>query len=108
MPTGPLGQVKQLLNQAFDTPLTEQLAAERQAVAASANAREGREGVTAFLDKRQPQYAAAIESAIALPVVGSSPAKSRMSMFARLQQMSSKWRLSWLRVTLRKPALMSS
>lgn len=56
MPIETLGSVKRLLNDSFDSTLSEQLAAERQAIAISANSPEGREGVTAFLQKRQPIY----------------------------------------------------
>ncbi len=55
-----LGRTKQLINGAFDHTLEEQLCLERQAVAASANTAEGREGVAAFLEKRQPDFMAAL------------------------------------------------
>ncbi len=55
-----LGRTKQLINGAFDQTLEEQLCLERQAVAASANTAEGREGVAAFLEKRQPNFMAAL------------------------------------------------
>lgn len=53
-----LGRTKQLMNGAFEHTLEEQLQLERQAVAASANTIEGREGVAAFLEKRQPDFLA--------------------------------------------------
>lgn len=56
MPIGTIGRVKQLMDQAFDQPLTRQLDAERQAIAVSANSAEGREGVAAFVNKRQPLF----------------------------------------------------
>lgn len=56
MPIKTLGQVKRLMNESFYSTLTEQLAAERQTISLTANSPEGREGVTAFLQKRQPQY----------------------------------------------------
>ncbi|MEO1397114.1 MAG: enoyl-CoA hydratase-related protein [Cyanobacteria bacterium J06634_5] len=56
MPIETLGRVKRLLNDSFDSTLSEQLAAERHSIALSANSPEGREGVTAFLQKRQPSY----------------------------------------------------
>jgi 2-(1,2-epoxy-1,2-dihydrophenyl)acetyl-CoA isomerase len=56
MPVGTIGQVKRLLNESFYSTLTEQLAAERQTIAQVADSSEGREGITAFLQKRQPQY----------------------------------------------------
>jgi 2-(1,2-epoxy-1,2-dihydrophenyl)acetyl-CoA isomerase len=56
MPVGTIGQVKRLLNESFYSTLAEQLAAERQTIAQVADSSEGREGITAFLQKRQPQY----------------------------------------------------
>ena len=56
MPIDTLGRVKRLMNDSFDSTLSEQLAAERQTIAKTANSAEGREGVTAFLQKRQPSY----------------------------------------------------
>lgn len=61
MPIETLGRVKRLMNDSFDSTLSEQLAAERQTIAKTANAAEGREGVTAFLQKRQPQYLSPVE-----------------------------------------------
>jgi len=40
-----LGRVKQLMNESFDSSLAAQLERERQAIAVSANSKEGREGV---------------------------------------------------------------
>jgi 2-(1,2-epoxy-1,2-dihydrophenyl)acetyl-CoA isomerase len=60
MPGAALGQVKRLMNDSFYSTLTEQLAAERQAIAITANSPEGREGVAAFLQKRQPNYVAEV------------------------------------------------
>jgi 2-(1,2-epoxy-1,2-dihydrophenyl)acetyl-CoA isomerase len=57
MPIETLGRMKQLMNQSFHNTLTEQLAAERQAIALSANSSEGREGLSAFLQKRSPVFA---------------------------------------------------
>jgi len=57
MPIETLGRMKQLMNQSFYNTLTEQLAAERQAIALSANSPEGREGLSAFLQKRSPVFA---------------------------------------------------
>lgn len=56
MPINTLGQTKRLLNESFYSTLTEQLAAERQNIAQAANSSEGREGIAAFMQKRQPQY----------------------------------------------------
>jgi 2-(1,2-epoxy-1,2-dihydrophenyl)acetyl-CoA isomerase len=55
-----LGRTKQLMNSAFYHTLEEHLHLERQAIAASANTAEGREGVTAFLEKRQPDFVTAV------------------------------------------------
>lgn len=54
-----LGRTKQLLNSAFYHTLEEHLHLERQAIADSANSSEGREGVAAFVEKRQPDFLAA-------------------------------------------------
>jgi 2-(1,2-epoxy-1,2-dihydrophenyl)acetyl-CoA isomerase len=59
MPIDALGQVKQLMNESFYSTLSEQLAAERQAIAISANSLEGREGLSAFMQKRSPVFAPA-------------------------------------------------
>jgi 2-(1,2-epoxy-1,2-dihydrophenyl)acetyl-CoA isomerase len=56
MPVKTLGRVKRLMNQAFDVSLEEQLQQEQQEIAESANSVEGREGITAFLGKRRPDY----------------------------------------------------
>jgi len=56
MPIHALGRVKQLMNEAFYSTLSEQLAAERQAMDISANSPEVREGLSAFLQKRQPVF----------------------------------------------------
>ena len=56
MPVDTLGRVKRLMNRTFDASLEEQLECERQEVAASANSPEGREGLSAFLNKRQPDF----------------------------------------------------
>lgn len=57
MPVATLGRVKQLMNDAYVTPLHEQLAAEQKAITISADSGEGREGLAAFLDKRRPDFA---------------------------------------------------
>ncbi|MBD3886799.1 enoyl-CoA hydratase/isomerase family protein [Phormidium tenue FACHB-886] len=56
MPVETLGRVKQLINQSFYSTLSEQLAAERQAIVISANSVEGREGLAAFVQKRRPIF----------------------------------------------------
>ncbi|MCE7982911.1 MAG: enoyl-CoA hydratase/isomerase family protein [Caldilinea sp. CFX5] len=52
-----LARTKQLMNSAFYHTLEEHLHLARQAIAASANSPEGREGLSAFLEKRKPDYA---------------------------------------------------
>ena len=56
MPIEALGRVKQLMNESFYSTLSEQLAAERQEIAISANSLEGREGLSAFMQKRHPVF----------------------------------------------------
>jgi enoyl-CoA hydratase/carnithine racemase len=51
-----IGRTKALLNSAFYHTLEEHLQLERQAIAATANSAEGREGLAAFLEKRQPAF----------------------------------------------------
>lgn len=58
MPISTLGRVKRLMNDSYWSTLEEQLQAERLQLAASANAREGREGIMAFLEKRRPDFVA--------------------------------------------------
>lgn len=55
--TDALARTKQLMNSAFYHTLEEHLHLARQAIAASANSAEGREGLAAFLEKRKPDYA---------------------------------------------------
>ena len=56
MPIGTLGRVKQLMNRSFEATLEAQLEDERHGIAESANAPEGREGLTAFVEKRAPDF----------------------------------------------------
>jgi 2-(1,2-epoxy-1,2-dihydrophenyl)acetyl-CoA isomerase len=56
MPLETIGRVKRLFNSSFAATLAEQLTLERRAVADSADDPEGREGVAAFLQKRQPIF----------------------------------------------------
>lgn len=58
MPVETLGRVKRLMNDSFDSTLSEQMAAEQHAISNAANSFEGREGISAFLQKRSPQYCA--------------------------------------------------
>jgi len=55
---GPLAVrlAKEAVLRAFDTPLTEALAAERQAFALLASSDDRNEGIAAFLDKRPPKF----------------------------------------------------
>jgi len=52
------GQAKRLLTDSFNTPLEVQLERERAAVSACANHPDGREGIRAFVEKRQPVFIA--------------------------------------------------
>jgi 2-(1,2-epoxy-1,2-dihydrophenyl)acetyl-CoA isomerase len=56
MPVEVIGRTKRLFNRSFDTSLERQLEAERTALARAGNHAEGVEGVTAFLEKREPDY----------------------------------------------------
>lgn len=56
MPTGALGRAKRLLNASFQNTLERQLELEREAIAQAGNSEEGREGMAAFFEKRDPQY----------------------------------------------------
>jgi 2-(1,2-epoxy-1,2-dihydrophenyl)acetyl-CoA isomerase len=58
MPVGILGRVKRLMNDSFWATLDEQLESERNEIAMSANSMEGREGISAFVEKRQPDFVA--------------------------------------------------
>jgi len=55
---GAMARVKRLLNEAFERGLDAQLEAERHAITAAADSAEGREGVNAFLEKREPRFPA--------------------------------------------------
>jgi enoyl-CoA hydratase len=55
--SGPaLALMKELVNQAFETPLTQGVQAERLAFHAMFGTHDQREGMTAFLEKRAPQW----------------------------------------------------
>ncbi|MFB6350274.1 MAG: enoyl-CoA hydratase/isomerase family protein [Bradymonadaceae bacterium] len=56
MPTETVGRTKRLFNRAFDNSLERHLEEERRAIATSADSPEGREGIEAFLEKRQADY----------------------------------------------------
>ncbi len=55
-PTRAFGQVKQLLNSSFDTGLETQMEYETAGIAAMAGSADGQEGITAFLEKRKPEF----------------------------------------------------
>jgi 2-(1,2-epoxy-1,2-dihydrophenyl)acetyl-CoA isomerase len=55
-PTVALGRIKALLGASLDATLSEQLVAEERAIAASAAGPEGAEGLTAFVEKRPPNF----------------------------------------------------
>ena len=51
-----IGLTKRLLNASFSNSLSEQLEMEKQLQSEAANSKDYKEGVTAFLEKRAPQY----------------------------------------------------
>lgn len=53
---GAFARAKRLLNASFEQGLDAQLEAERQAISAAADSPEGREGIGAFLQKREPRF----------------------------------------------------
>ena len=55
-PIGAYGRIKRLLGGSADRTLSEQLAAEADAVSFGAGTAEGREGVAAFLQRRPPRF----------------------------------------------------
>ena len=55
-PTFAYGETKALVNRTFERALTAQLAAEAQAFARCARTRDLAEGVTAFGEKRKPDF----------------------------------------------------
>jgi 2-(1,2-epoxy-1,2-dihydrophenyl)acetyl-CoA isomerase len=55
-PTVAFGETKALVNQSFEQPLVAQLAAEAQAFARCARTADLAEGVTAFVEKRKPDF----------------------------------------------------
>lgn len=52
-----IGKVKRLMNESFHRSLSEQLSAEQEAIVQSANHPEGREGLSAFVEKRKTEFA---------------------------------------------------
>lgn len=55
-PTGAYGATKALLNDSFAHGLETQMELEARAIAAASIAADGREGITAFLEKRKPRF----------------------------------------------------
>jgi 2-(1,2-epoxy-1,2-dihydrophenyl)acetyl-CoA isomerase len=55
-PTRGLAETKRLLNEAFSTPLHQQLESEKSAMRAMGYSDDYREGVAAFLEKRRPVF----------------------------------------------------
>ena len=56
MPVEVIGRTKRLFNRSFDSPLEQQLEAERTELARAGSHAEGAEGIAAFLEKRRPDY----------------------------------------------------
>ena len=55
-PTGSIGRIKKMLNQSFSNDLRAQLDLEHQAQIESGKSNDFKEGVTAFFEKRQPNF----------------------------------------------------
>ncbi len=55
-PTTGLGKIKQLINQSFGNPLHQQLELEKAAMRLLGNTNDYKEGVAAFMEKRQPRF----------------------------------------------------
>ena len=55
-PTKAFGQVKKLLNTSFQESLEPQMELEAQGITAMTNLADGKEGIQAFLEKRQPLF----------------------------------------------------
>jgi 2-(1,2-epoxy-1,2-dihydrophenyl)acetyl-CoA isomerase len=55
-PTGSIGRIKRMLNASYSNNLTEQLALEHECQIESGRSEDFKEGVTAFFEKRPPQY----------------------------------------------------
>lgn len=55
-PTRAFGAVKTLLNASFNNGLETQMEFESREIAAMAGSKDGREGITAFLEKRKPTF----------------------------------------------------
>jgi 2-(1,2-epoxy-1,2-dihydrophenyl)acetyl-CoA isomerase len=55
-PTKGLGMIKKLLNESFSNPLHQQLELEKEAMRTLGLTEDYREGVSAFMEKRQPTF----------------------------------------------------
>ena len=55
-PTGAIGRIKQMMNAAFSNDLQTQLSLEHQLQIESGKSNDFKEGVTAFFEKRQPNF----------------------------------------------------
>ncbi len=55
-PTPAFGSVKQLLNESFSNTLETQMEIEALTIARMARTHDGREGTTAFVEKRRPNF----------------------------------------------------
>lgn len=55
-PTGSIGRIKRMLNASYSNDLSAQLALEHECQIESGKSNDFKEGVTAFFEKRQPQF----------------------------------------------------
>lgn len=55
-PTGAIGRIKRMLNASFSNDLSQQLSLEHESQIESGKSMDFKEGVTAFFEKRQPQF----------------------------------------------------
>jgi len=55
-PTGSIGRIKKMLNASYSNDLQSQLALEHECQIESGKSNDFKEGVTAFFEKRQPQF----------------------------------------------------
>jgi len=55
-PTRAFGAVRRMLRQSFETGLSDQLSAEKDSIVAASITQDAKEGIAAFVAKRQPQF----------------------------------------------------